>query len=222
MSLRTGVAPIGMALLLAACTATPAHEATVVSRLDDMLADESVVNAIMGPPPLTATHTYRALEQWPAGYSYSPADCLAVSGNAMASVYQGTRSGEVRGTLFTNDRTGTEVDEAVVAFDTVAHARDFVASTVAYLAALFRRGADDHVRRPAAADVHHRRAARRRCRPRSRTANRSHTKAGALCTRCAPPATSSSMCGSPERDSPTRPSVWSMRSSTTAGSELVA
>ena len=61
-------------------------DATVVSRLDDMLVDESAVNAIMGPPALTATHTYRALEQWPAGYSYSPADCLAVSGNAMASV----------------------------------------------------------------------------------------------------------------------------------------
>ena len=108
---------------------TPAHDAAVVSRLDDMLADESAVNAIMGPPPLAATHTYRALEQWPAGYSYSPAECLAVSGNAMASVYQGSRSGEMRGTLFTNDRTGTEVDEAVVAFDTAAHARDFVAST---------------------------------------------------------------------------------------------
>ncbi len=124
-----GVALLGVALLLAACAPTPAHDATVVSRLDDMLLDESAVNAIMGPPPLTATHTYRALEQWPAGYSYSPADCLAVSGNAMASVYQGTRSGEIRGTLFTNDKTGTEVDEAVVAFDTAAHARDFVAST---------------------------------------------------------------------------------------------
>ena len=108
-----GVALLGVALLLAACAPTPAHDATVVSRLDDMLVDESAVNAIMGPPPLTATHTYRALEQWPAGYSYSPADCLAVSGNAMASVYQGTRSGEMRGTLFTNDQTGTEVDEAV-------------------------------------------------------------------------------------------------------------
>jgi PknH-like extracellular domain len=129
MSLRMGVAPLGLALLLGACAPTPTHDATVVSRLDDMLADESAVNAIMGPPPLAATHTYRALEQWPAGYSYSPADCLAVSGNAMASVYQGSRSGEVRGTMFTNDRTGTEVDEAVVAFNTVAHARDFVAST---------------------------------------------------------------------------------------------
>jgi PknH-like extracellular domain len=129
MSLRMGVVLLGVALLLAACAPTPAHDATVVSRLDDMLLDESAVNAIMGPPPLTATHTYRALEQWPAGYSYSPADCLAVSGNAMASVYQGTRSGEMRGTLFTNDQTGTEVDEAVVAFDTAAHARDFVAST---------------------------------------------------------------------------------------------
>jgi len=74
-----GVALLGVALLLAACAPTPAHDATVVSRLDDMLVDESAVNAIMGPPPLTATHTYRALEQWPAGYSYSPADCLAVS-----------------------------------------------------------------------------------------------------------------------------------------------
>ena len=129
MILRMGVALLGVALLPAACAPTPAHDATVVSRLDDMLVDESAVNAIMGPPPLTATHTYRALEQWPAGYSYSPADCLAVSGNAMASVYQGTRSGEMRGTLFTNDQTGTEVDEAVVAFDTAAHARDFVAST---------------------------------------------------------------------------------------------
>ena len=124
-----GVALLGVALLLASCAPTPAHDATVVSRLDDMLLDESAVNAIMGPPPLTATHVYRALEQWPAGYSYSPADCLAVSGNAMASVYQGTRSGEMRGTLFTNDKTGTEVDEAVVDFDTAAHARDFVAST---------------------------------------------------------------------------------------------
>ena len=124
-----GVALLGVALLLGACAPTPAHDATVVSRLDHMLADESTVNAIMGPPPLTATHTYRALEQWPAGYSYSPPDCLAVSGNAMASVYQGTRSGEMRGRLFTNDKTGTEVDEAVVAFDTAAHARDFVAST---------------------------------------------------------------------------------------------
>src|SRR6476469_3911658 len=130
MILRMGVALLGVALLPAACAPTPAHDATVVSRLDDMLVDESAVNAIMGPPPLTATHTYRALEQWPAGYSYSPADCLAVSGNAMASVYQGTHSGEVRGTMFTNDRTGTEVDEAVVAFNTVAHARDFVTSTV--------------------------------------------------------------------------------------------
>ena len=95
-----GVALLGVALLLGACAPTPAHDATVVSRLDHMLADESAVNAIMGPPPLTATHTYRALEQWPAGYSYSPADCLAVSGNAMASVYRGTRSGEMRGTLF--------------------------------------------------------------------------------------------------------------------------
>jgi PknH-like extracellular domain len=93
-----------VALLLGACAPTPAHDATVGSRLDDMLADESAVNAIMGPPPLTATHTYRALEQWPARYSYSPADCLAVSGNAMASVYQGARSGEMRGTLFTNDQ----------------------------------------------------------------------------------------------------------------------
>jgi PknH-like extracellular domain len=125
-----GVALLGVAPLLGACAPTPAHDDTVVSRLNDMLADETAVNAIMGPPPLTATHTYRALEQWPAGYSYSPADCLAVSGNAMASVYQGTRSGEMRGTLFTNDQTGTEVDEAVVAFDTAAHARDFVASTV--------------------------------------------------------------------------------------------
>jgi hypothetical protein len=125
-----GVALLGVAPLLGACAPTPAHDDTVDSRLNDMLADETAVNAIMGPPPLTATHTYRALEQWPAGYSYSPADCLAVSGNAMASVYQGTRSGEMRGTLFTNDQTGTEVDEAVVAFDTAAHARDFVASTV--------------------------------------------------------------------------------------------
>jgi hypothetical protein len=129
MSMRMGVALLGVALLLGACAPTPAHDATVVSRLDHMLADESTVNKIMGPPPLTATHTYRALEQWPAGYSYSPADCLAVSGNAMASVYQGTRSGEMRGTLFTNDQTGTEVDEAVVAFDTAAHARHFVTST---------------------------------------------------------------------------------------------
>ena len=129
MSVRIGVALLGVVLLLGACAPTPGHDATVVSGLDHMLADESAVNAIMGPPPLTATHVYRALEQWPAGYSYSPADCLAVSGNAMASVYQGTRSGEMRGTLFTNDQTGTEVDEAVVAFDTAAHARDFVAST---------------------------------------------------------------------------------------------
>jgi hypothetical protein len=32
----------------------------------------------------------------------------------MASVYQGTRSGEMRGTLFTNDQTGTEVDVRAV------------------------------------------------------------------------------------------------------------
>ena len=130
MSVRIGVALLGVVLLLGACAPTPGHDATVVSGLDHMLADESAVNAIMGPPPLTATHVYRALEQWPAGYSYSPADCLAVSGNAMASVYQGTRSGEMRGTLFTNDKTGTEVDEAVVAFDTFGQARHFVASTV--------------------------------------------------------------------------------------------
>src|SRR6476659_3075404 len=130
MSVRIGVALLGVVLLLGACAPTPAHDATVVSGLDEMLADESAVNAIMGPPPLTATHVYRALEQWPAGYSYSPADCLAVSGNAMASVYQGTRSGEMRGMLYTNDQTGTEVDEAVVAFDTVGQARHFVASTV--------------------------------------------------------------------------------------------
>src|SRR6476619_1371974 len=113
MSVRMGVALLGVALLLGACAPTPAHDATVVSRLDDMLVDESAVNAIMGPPPLMATHTYRALEQWPAGYSYSPADCLAVSGNAMASVYQGTRSGEMRGTLFANDKTGPEADEVL-------------------------------------------------------------------------------------------------------------
>ena len=61
-----GVALLGVALLLGACAPAPAHDATVVSRLDDMLADESAVNAIMGPPPLAATHTYRALERWPA------------------------------------------------------------------------------------------------------------------------------------------------------------
>ena len=131
MRLRIGVAVLGATVLAGGCASAPEHNAAVGSRLDDMLADESAVNAIMGLPPLAATHSYRALEQWPAGYSYSPAECLAVSGNAMASVYQGTRSGDVRGMLFTNDRTGTEVDEAVVGLDTVAHARDFVASTAA-------------------------------------------------------------------------------------------
>src|SRR5258705_10816005 len=128
MGVRVGVALLGVALLLGACAPTPAHDAPVVSRLDEMLADESAVNAIMGPPPLTATHTYRALEQWPAGHSYSPADCLAVSGNAMASVDQGTRSGETRGTLFTNDQTGTEADDAAAAFETAAHPRDVAAA----------------------------------------------------------------------------------------------
>src|SRR4026208_402496 len=107
MSVRIGVALLGVVLLLAACAPTPAHDATVVSGLDELLADESAVNAIMGPPPLTATHVYRALEQWPAGYSYSPADCLAVSGNAMAPAYQGTRSGGMRGRVCTNDHART-------------------------------------------------------------------------------------------------------------------
>ena len=129
MWLRIGVPLLAATMLLGGCAGAPDNDAAVVSRLDDMLADESAVNAIMGPPPLTATRTYRALEQWPAGYSYSPAECVAVSGNAMASVYQGSRSGEMRGALFTNDQTGAEVDEAVVAFDSAAHARDFVAST---------------------------------------------------------------------------------------------
>src|SRR6476659_724778 len=206
MSVRIGVALLGVVLLLGACAPTPAHDATVVSGLDEMLADESAVNAIMGPPPLTATHVYRALEQWPAGYSYSPADCLAVSGNAMASVYQGTRSGEMRGKLFTNDQNGTEVDEAGVAFDTAAHARDFVSST----AGTWQRCSDEVLtitsagRPPLTCRAPS-------VRTRSRTANRSRTKAGAPCTRCEPMATSSSMCGSPENDSTTRPCVWSMR-----------
>src|SRR5258705_2389834 len=96
MNVRMGVALLGVALLLGACAPTPAHDATVVSRLDEMLADEPAGNAIMGPPPLTATHTYRALEQWPAGYTYSPADCLAVSGNAMAAGFQRNPYGEMR------------------------------------------------------------------------------------------------------------------------------
>lgn len=130
MSVRVCVVLPVAAVLLGGCAAEPAHRTEVASRLDGMLADDDVVNAIMGPPPLTASHSYRSLEEWPAGYSFSPADCVAVSGNAMASVYQGSGSGEMRGMLYSNDQTGTEVDEAVVAFDTIAQARHFVASTV--------------------------------------------------------------------------------------------
>ena len=117
-------------VLLGGCADEPERHAAAASRLDDMLADDAAINAIMGPPPLTASHTYRALEQWPAGYSFSPADCVAVSGNAMATVYQGSGSGEMRGTLYSNEQTGTEVDEAVVAFGNPGQARHFVASTV--------------------------------------------------------------------------------------------
>ena len=129
MTWRVGVVITAVVLCGCSSTATGAG-APAATRLDDMLADESAVNAIMGPPPLTATHTYRALEQWPDGYNYAPADCLAVSGNAMASVYQGAHSGDMRGMLFGNEQTGTEVDEAVVSFDTAAHARDFITATV--------------------------------------------------------------------------------------------
>lgn len=130
MSARVCVVLLVAAVLLGGCAEESEHSAAVVSRLDDMLADDAAINAIMGPPPLTASHTYRALEQWPAGYSFSPADCVAVSGNAMATAYQGSGSGEVRGMLYSNDQTGTEVDEAVVAFGTAGQARHFVASTV--------------------------------------------------------------------------------------------
>ena len=98
-----------------------------------MLADESTVNAIMGTSTLEVLYAYEKLDDWPAGDTYSRPECMAVNGNAMEAVYRGSPYHDVRGTVLADSdpEHPRDVDEAVVAFETVAQAQDFVAATVA-------------------------------------------------------------------------------------------
>jgi hypothetical protein len=83
---------------LSACEKPPreADSKPQVDLLGGMLADESVVNAIMGSNEFRVYNTYRSLPGWPQGDVYSQPECLAaqpsgftfprVSGTAPRSV----------------------------------------------------------------------------------------------------------------------------------------
>jgi PknH-like extracellular domain len=112
----------------------PLREADSKPRVDllgSMLADESVVNAIMGSNAFRVYNTHRSLPGWPQGEVYSRPECMAVVANAMESVYRGSRYGQVRETQLADNGHGTEtsVDEAVIEFDNAGDAQAFVAAT---------------------------------------------------------------------------------------------
>jgi hypothetical protein len=137
----TGFLPGGLlAVLLATvaaltgCDKTPGDAAPKpkVDVLGSMLADESVINDIMGSKSFRAYHSYRALPGWPQGDVYSQPECLAVIANAMEPVYHGSHYGELRETQFADNGNATEdtVDEAVVGFDNASDAQALVTATV--------------------------------------------------------------------------------------------
>lgn len=103
-----------------------------VDLLASMLADDSAVNAIMGTTTLRVYYRYRSLPGWPEGDVYSRPDCLAVGANAMEPSYSGSRYGQMRGARLEDKDPATQsnIDEAVVAFDTPSDAQAFVAATV--------------------------------------------------------------------------------------------
>jgi hypothetical protein len=113
----------------------PAHQADsppVVDQLASMLADDSAVDAIMGTSTLRVYYRYRSLPGWPEGDVYSRPDCLAVGANAMEPSYSGSRYGQMRGARLEDKDSASQsnIDEAVVAFDSPADAQAFVAATV--------------------------------------------------------------------------------------------
>lgn len=118
---------------MTACAA-PVHHAEsppLVDELAGMLADESAVNAVMGTTTLRMYYRYRELPGWPQGDVYSRPECLALTANAMEPGYRGSHYGEMRGARLndTDSAVQTNIDEAVVAFETPAAARAFVAAT---------------------------------------------------------------------------------------------
>jgi hypothetical protein len=64
---------------LRACDKPPreADSKPQVDLLGSMLADESVINAIMGSNEFRVYNTYRSLPGWPQGDVYSQPECLA-------------------------------------------------------------------------------------------------------------------------------------------------
>ncbi len=71
-----------------------------------MLADESVINAIMGTNGLRVYYNYRALPGWPEGDVYSRPECMPQIANAMEAGYHGRHYGQVRGARLADDRPG--------------------------------------------------------------------------------------------------------------------
>jgi PknH-like extracellular domain len=118
---------------LSACDKPPreADSKPQVDLLGSMLADESVINAIMGSNEFRVYNTYRSLPGWPQGDVYSQPECLAALANAMEPAYHGSRYEQVRATQLADNGRGTEnsVDEAVIGFDNAGDAKAFVAAT---------------------------------------------------------------------------------------------
>jgi hypothetical protein len=125
---------VAAAVVAAACDKPPGEAAPrpKVDLLGSMLADESVINDIMGSKTFRSYNSYRSLPGWPQGDVYSQPECLAVIANAMEPVYHGSHYGELRETQFADNGNATEntVDEAVVGFDNAGDAQAFVAATV--------------------------------------------------------------------------------------------
>ncbi len=134
--LRGGVlmAVLVGAALLGACETRVDHAdpPRAVDQLAGMLADESVINAIMGTTALRVYYTYRSLPGWPEGEVYSRPECMPQIANAMEAGYHGSHYGQVRGARLADNRPGnaSSIDEAVVAFDSSTAAQAFVAATV--------------------------------------------------------------------------------------------
>lgn len=134
--LRGGVllAVLVAAAPLGACETRVDHAdpPRAVDKLAGMLADESVINAIMGNTALRVYDNYRALPGWPEGDVYSRPECMAVTANAMEAGYHGRRYGQVRGARLADNRPSgrPNIDEAVVAFDSGSAAQALVAATV--------------------------------------------------------------------------------------------
>ncbi len=128
MAVVVGTTPLG------ACETRPNHAdpPRAVDQLAGMLADESVINAIMGTNGLRMYYTYRSLPGWPLGDVYSRPECMPQIANAMEAGYHGSHYGQMRGARLADDRPGAarSIDEAVVAFDNASAAQAVVAATV--------------------------------------------------------------------------------------------